>query len=81
MSSETDTLLSREETPGRRYPLFVERLFLVLVVIGSIVLHPKVLEMIDGIFGTLVAWCGLPLFLLLCAELLGRAVQTLRSDS
>ena len=81
MSTEMDTLLAREETHGRRYPLFVERLFLVLVVIGSIVLHPKVLEMIDGIFGTLVAWCGLPLFLLLCAELLGRTVQTLRSDS
>jgi len=50
-------------------------------VIGSIVLHPKVLEMVDGVFGTLVAWCGLPLFLLLCAELLGRIVQTLHSDS
>ena len=32
MSSETNTLLSREETPGRRYPLFVERLLLILVV-------------------------------------------------
>ena len=81
MSSETNTLLSRKETPGRRYPLFVERLLLILVVIGSIVLHPKVLEMVDGIFGTLVAWCGLPLLLLLCAELLGRIVQTLHSDS
>ncbi|MCP2504434.1 MAG: hypothetical protein NLN65_03980 [Candidatus Poseidoniaceae archaeon] len=81
MSSETETLLLREETSGRRYPLFVERLFLILVVIGSIVLHPKVLEMVDGVFGTVVAWCGLPLFLLLCSELLGRIVQTLHSDS
>ena len=50
MSSETNTLLLREETPGKRYPLFVERLLLVLVVIGSIVLHSKVLETIDGVF-------------------------------
>tara|TARA_B110000305_G_scaffold158371_1_gene175112 strand:- start:7862 stop:8107 length:246 start_codon:yes stop_codon:yes gene_type:complete len=81
MSSETNTLLLREETPGKRYPLFVERLLLVLVVIGSIVLHSKVLETIDGVFGTFVAWCGLPMFLLLCAELFGRMVQILQSDS
>jgi len=80
MSSETTTLFSREETLGRRYPLFIERLLLLLVVIGFVVLHPKVLEMIDGTFGTIVAWCGLPLFLLLCSELIGRLVQTIHSD-
>lgn len=77
MSSETNTFFSREETKGRRYPLFIERLLWLLVVIGCVLLHPKVLEMIDGVFGTLAAWCGLPLVLLLCAELIGRVVQTM----
>jgi len=77
MSSEADTFYSREEKQGRRYPLFVERLLLILVVVGSILLHPKVLEMNDGVLGAIAAWCGLPLFLLLCSELIGRMVQTI----
>jgi hypothetical protein len=77
MSSEKNTFFSREEVQGRRYPLFVERLLLILVVVVSFLLHPKVLESIDGVFGTLAAWCGLPLFLLLCSELIGRMVQTM----
>lgn len=80
MSSETNTLFLREETQGKRYPLFVERLLLLLAVVGTIFLHPKVLEMIDGTLGVIVAWCGLPLFLLMCAELIGRMVQTMHSD-
>jgi len=77
MSSEKNTFFSREEVQGRRYPLFVERLLLILVVVVSFLLHPKVLESIDGVFGTLAAWCGLPLFFLLCSELIGRMVQTM----
>lgn len=80
MSSETTTLLHREELQGRRYPLYIERLLLVLVLIGIYVLHPKVVSLIDGTLGMLVAWCGLPLFLLLCAEMIGRFVQSMHKD-
>tara|TARA_B110000967_G_scaffold174504_1_gene186710 strand:- start:2762 stop:3007 length:246 start_codon:yes stop_codon:yes gene_type:complete len=80
MSLETNTLLSREEIQGRRYPLILERFLLLLVVVGSVLLHPKVLELNDGVFGTVAAWCGLPIFLLLCSELIGRMIQTLHSD-
>lgn len=80
MSLETNTLLSREEIQGRRYPLILERFLLLLVVVGSVLLHPKVLELSDGVFGTFTAWCGLPIFLLLCSELIGRMIQTLHSD-
>mgnify|MGYP006107591925 CR=1 FL=1 len=80
MSLETNTLLSREEIQGRRYPLIFERFLLLLVVVGSVLLHPKVLELNDGVFGTFAAWCGLPIFLLLCSELIGRMIQTLHSD-
>lgn len=79
--TEPSTLLHRSELPGRRYPLFLERIVLVLVIAGTWLLHPIVLDTLDGALGTLAAWCGLPLLLLMCAELIGRALQSVLNDA
>tara|TARA_B100000459_G_scaffold92386_1_gene52268 strand:- start:7861 stop:8109 length:249 start_codon:yes stop_codon:yes gene_type:complete len=81
MTSESTTLLQRDERQGRRYPLFVERLLLLTGIVGFWFLHPMVLEQVDGIGGTIAAWCGLPLLLLMVVEIVGRFVQTMRNDS
>lgn len=78
MSSETNTLLHRDELQGKRYPLYFERAVLILALVAMFFLHPVVLSMVDGTLGMLVAWCGLPLFLLLCAEMIGRLVQSMQ---
>ena len=79
--TEPSTLLHRSESPGRRYPLFLERIVLVLVIAGTWLLHPIVLDTLDGALGTLAAWGGLPLLLLMCAELIGRALQSVLNDA
>lgn len=79
--TEPSTLLHRSESSGRRYPLFLERILLVLVIAGTWLLHPIVLDTLDGALGTLAAWCGLPLLLLMCAELIGRVIQSIRNDA
>jgi len=81
MTSEPTSLLQRDEKQGRRYPLFVERLLLLTGIVGFWFLHPMVLEQVDGIGGTIAAWCGLPLLLLMVVEIVGRFVQTVRNDS
>ena len=81
MTSQNNTLLQRDEQQGRRYPLFVERLFLVSSLIGFWFIHPMVLEQLDGVGVVLAAWCVLPLLLLMAVEILGRVVQSVRNDS
>ena len=80
MSSEMNTLTHREESMGRRYPLLVERLLFVLACIGFYFLYPYALDLEEGILGSIAAWCGLPLLLLMCVELIGRMVQTIHSS-
>lgn len=79
--SDSPTIVNRSESSGRRYPLFVERVLLVLVIAGAWFLHPMVMDALDGAVGTVAAWCGLPLLLLMCAELAGRVLQSVRNDA
>ena len=79
--SESSTLLNRTEAPGRRYPLFIERGLLVLVFLGVWLLHSDVQSAVGGVLGSVAAWCGLPLLLLMCAEIIGRVIQSMRNDS
>ncbi len=80
MSSEPNTLTQRDETVGRRYPLFAERLMFVIACIGFYFLYPHALDIGEGIVGLLAAWCGLPLLLLMCVELIGRLIQSSHSS-
>lgn len=77
MSSEVNTLTHRDESVGKKYPLIIERLLFFSACIGFYFLYPYALDLKEGIIGSLAAWCGLPLLLLMCVELLGRAVQSL----
>ena len=79
--AEPSTILHRSESGGRRYPLFIERILLIFVIAGTWVIHPIILDTLDGVLGTIAAWCALPLMLLMCAELIGRVLQSVRNDA
>ncbi len=71
-----ETLMGREERPGPSAPLWLERVLLVLVVTGVVVVGPTV----HGALGTGWAWgvaayAGLTLVLLGLSESLGRWLQ------
>jgi hypothetical protein len=74
--ADATTFVARDETTGRRYPLFLERFLVILVFIALWFLIPTVRETSD-----VLAFCGLPIALVMLAELVGRAIQTIRSDS
>jgi hypothetical protein len=39
------------------------------------------MDALGGAVGTVAAWCGLPMLLLMCAELTGRVLQSVRNDA
>ncbi len=80
MSSEMKTLAHRNESTGRRYPLVIERLLLLLAGVSFYFLYPYALDAGEGIIGSLAAWCGLPLLLLMCVELTARVVQSVHAS-
>ena len=82
MSEDATTLMARDETSGRTYPMVLERAFFVLAIVGFFVLQPVVIEAIDDpSWVSLVAgWCGLPIALMFTSELLGRLMQRMLSN-
>ena len=82
MSDEATTLMARDETSGRTYPMFIERLFFVLAVVGFFVLQPIVMETIDAPSWASFAagWCGLPIGLMFVSEFVGRLMQRMLSN-
>tara|TARA_B100000459_G_C8546983_1_gene187633 strand:- start:644 stop:814 length:171 start_codon:yes stop_codon:yes gene_type:complete len=52
----------------------------VIACIGFYFLYPHALDIGEGIVGLLAAWCGLPLLLLMCVELIGRLIQSSHSS-
>ncbi|MDA8616264.1 hypothetical protein N9L27_05515 [Candidatus Poseidoniales archaeon] len=82
MSEDATTLMARDETSGRMYPMFLERVFFVLAIVGFFVLQPIVMGIIDApSWASLAAgWCGLPIALMFMSELVGRLMQRLLSN-
>jgi hypothetical protein len=82
MPDEATTLMARDETSGRTYPMMIERLFFVLAIVGFFVLHPIVMERVeDPTWASLAAgWCGLPIALMFISELVGRLMQRMLSN-
>ena len=81
MEEEPTTLMARDESTGRTYPMFVERVLFVLAIIGFFVVQPFVMEPIDStVLSMLAGWCGLPVLLMLATEMFGRVFQRLLSD-
>lgn len=76
MPTDATTLMGREETVGKRYPLWMERLLLlsaiVVFVLGRSVVADTVSQPVASVLVTYVAF---PLTLLAGVELFGRALQ------
>ena len=76
MSAEPTTLMGREEREGPAYPLWIERLLLLIGVGVFALFRSDVLASIDhSIGGVVVTYVVFPLALLASIELLGRMLQ------
>ena len=76
MSAEPTTLMGREEREGTAYPLWIERLLLLIGVAVFALFRSDVLASIDHSIGVVVVtYVVFPLALLATIELLGRMLQ------
>ena len=76
MSTEPTTLMGREEREGPAYPLWIERLLLLIGVGVFALFRSDVLASIDhSIGGVVVTYVVFPLALLASIELIGRLLQ------
>jgi hypothetical protein len=76
-------LLEREETHGRYYPAFYERIVLLLCMIGASWVGYWMWT--ETNWSTLALWpatvCALPLATLIVAEMLGKIIQRIHVES
>ena len=80
-SSPATNLAGREEVIGRKYPIFLERLLLVGVIVVFILGYPEVSDRTgDGFVSLLSTWCLFPFVLLFSAEMIGRVIQAINRD-
>lgn len=76
MTNEATTLMGREEHIGKRYPLWIERLLLLMAVVVFILARETIADVVDqAVVGALLTYIAFPLALLAGVELLGRALQ------
>jgi hypothetical protein len=76
MSEEATTLMGREEVPGKVYPLWLERLFLLTGALIFVFFSPEISKAVDhALLGPLVAFVAFPLALLAVVEMAGRLLQ------
>lgn len=76
MTTDATTLMGREETLGKRYPLWMERLLLLSAIVVFVFGRPAVADTVSQpVASVLVTYIAFPLILLAGVELLGRAVQ------
>ena len=82
MSSPPATnLAGREEVIGRKYPIILERLLLVGVIVVFILGYPEVSDRTgDGFVSLLSTWCLFPFVLLFSAEMIGRVIQAINRN-
>ena len=76
MTNEATTLMGREEHIGKRYPLWIERLMLLMAVVVFILTRETIADAVDQpVVGVLLTYIAFQLALLAGVELLGRALQ------
>ena len=79
--AKATTLAGREEVIGRNYPVILERLLLLMVVIVFILGYGEVSDWSgEGFVGLLTTWCIFPCLLLFSAEMLGRMIQAINRN-
>jgi hypothetical protein len=76
MPTDATTLMGREETVGKRYPLWLERLLLLSAIVVFVLGRPAVADTVSQpVASVLLTYIAFPLTLLAGVELLGRALQ------
>jgi hypothetical protein len=76
MPTDATTLMGREETVGKRYPLWLERLLLLSAIVVFVLGRPAVADSVSQpVASVLLTYIAFPLTLLAGVELLGRALQ------
>tara|TARA_B100000925_G_scaffold290291_1_gene275162 strand:+ start:726 stop:983 length:258 start_codon:yes stop_codon:yes gene_type:complete len=74
-------LSGRDEKVGRKYPIFLERILLLAVVVTFVLGYERVGEMTgEGIVSIFSTWCLFPFVLLFSAEMAGRVIQAINRD-
>lgn len=74
--TEATTLMGRTEEREKAYPLWIERVLLLVAGVVVILYSPKINASIDHAWmGPFVAYIAVPLALLAAVELMGRFVQ------
>lgn len=81
MSDETSTLMGRHESLGKPYPLWVERLLLLMAILAFVSFNSSVNQAVGhDVLGPFVAYIAYPLALLAAIEMVGRALQQSRAS-
>lgn len=76
MPTDATTLMGREETVGKRYPLWMERLLLLSAIVVFVLGRSMVADTVSQpVASVLVTYIAFPLTLLAGVELFGRALQ------
>ena len=75
-----ETLLLRNESKGRQYPIVLEKIIFVLGILGFAFVNDYVWSSIDLIWYQWMASVGLAIVLLILVEFIGRGIQSLRAS-
>jgi len=79
---ESTTILGREETSGKKYPMFAERLALLAGIVIFILTFNDVFQQFDNILlSSLVAFIIYPFVILFTTEMIGRTIQRVHNDA
>ena len=77
MTEEHMTLLGRDETKGKIYPLFIERIFLIVVVALTVAFGGEIADQFPSPWmGLLIGYIMFPMALLGLTEIIGRFIQS-----
>jgi len=77
MSEAPMTLLGRTEVKGKTYPLFIERLLLLLVVLLTVTFGGNIADQLTiSWLGIIVGYVAFPMMLLAFSEMIGRFIQS-----
>ena len=76
------TILDREENSGKKYPMIVEKLILLLGVILFIFTYSEVFVLYQNIWiSSALTFMVYPFVILFTTEVLGRIIQRVHNDS
>jgi hypothetical protein len=79
--NQETNLAGREEIIGRKYPIILERILFLGVVIIFILGYQEVSDKTgEGVVSHVSTWCLFPFVLLFSAEMIGRVIQAINRD-